>query len=204
MKVISTSTPTNLVLGQAKDALDTVLWKRFQEGDSEAFAELYRTYVQVIYNFGRKYSDDEALLEDCIHGLFLDLWKNRANLSQPKSIRFYLYASIKRRIYREGQKRREQTFDDFTEMDRMCAEVNDSIEDLLVLAQGKAQQKASLKQGLRLLPANQRKAILLKFYKELNFQEISTAMNMSIDNVYKLVSRGLLSLRKNVQNVHLA
>ncbi|RNI31409.1 RNA polymerase sigma factor [Rufibacter latericius] len=201
MKVTSTHSPKLQVTGQAKDAFAVNLWKRFQQGDNDAFAQLYQTYVQVIYNYGRKYSGDEALLEDCIQGLFLDLWKNRENLAVPASVRFYLYASIKRRIHKELQKRKELTFEDFSEVDKMCSEVNDSFEELLITAQSKAQQKISLKQGLLSLPVNQRKAILLKFYKDLNFQEISAAMDMSIDNVYKLVSRGLLALRKNVKNL---
>lgn len=183
---------------------DEVIWKRFQSGDEEAFGILYGRYVQVIYNYGRRYSDDEALLEDCIHALFLDLWENRANLSVPNSIRYYLYASIKRRIYRESQKRKELTCENFPNVERISAEMNSSIEDLMVQTQSKIQQKASLKQGLRLLTANQRKAILLKFYRNLPFQEIALVMNMSIDNVYKLVSRGLVVLKKNVKNLHVA
>ncbi|ALI98366.1 RNA polymerase sigma factor [Rufibacter tibetensis] len=193
-----------LQVTQLKNIHDDTIWKRFQLGDEEAFGILYGQYLQVIYNYGRKYSDDEALLEDCIHGLFLDLWENRANLSVPNSIRFYLYASIKRRIYKESLKRKEQSYENFSDIERITGEVNESIEDLMVRAQSKVQQKASLRQGLLLLTANQRKAILLKFYKNLPFQEIALVMNLSIDNVYKLVSRGLVVLKKNVKNLNVA
>lgn len=180
------------------------LWKLFQAGDEDAFATIYKEYVQVIYNCSRKFSEDEELIHDCIHGLFLDMWKNRENLSLPSSIRFYLHASIKRRIYKEGIKRKDILYDDYPHLAAALRETNASIEDQIIDKQGKAEQKAFLKQGLLLLSANQRRAILLKFYKNLSFQEISGVMNMSTDNIYKLVSRGITILKKNVKNLHIS
>ncbi|WP_162055104.1 RNA polymerase sigma factor [Pontibacter pamirensis] len=188
----------------SKSEAEKNLWKLFQSGDEDAFATIYKNYVQVIYNYSRKFSDDEELIEDCIHGLFLDMWKNRTNLSLPTSVRFYLYACIKRRIYKEVLKRKDILFDDYSNLEAALKETNASIEDQLISRQGKAEQKAYLKQGLRQLSANQRKAILLKFYKNLSFQEISGVMNMSTDNIYKLVSRGLAALKKNVKNFNIA
>lgn len=182
--------------GQTKGEAERKLWKQFQAGDEDAFATIYKNYVQVIYNYSRKFSDDEELIMDCIHGLFLDMWQSRENLSLPASIRFYLYASIKRRIYKEVIKRKDILFEDYSHLEAALRDTNASIEDQLITKQGKVQQKAFLKQGLLLLPENQRKAILLKFYKNLSFQEISGVMDMSTDNIYKLVSRGITFLKK--------
>lgn len=176
-----------------------LLWAQFQAGDETAFARLYEMYVQVIYNYGRKITDDDVLIEDCIHGLFLDLWKSKANLSQPVSIRFYLYASLKRRILKEIARKKEQLMDDHSNLECVLKEATLSIEECLVQEQDKIQQRISLKKGLQLLSCNQRKAILLRYYRDLSFQEISGVMGMSIDNVYKLVSRGISTLKRNVR-----
>lgn len=188
----------------AKGDAEKCLWELFQAGDQNAFATIYNDYVQVIYNYSRRFSDNEELIEDCIHGLFLDMWKNRVNLSQPASIRYYLYASIKRRIYKEVLKRKDILFDDYSNLEVALKDSSASIEDQLISRQGKALQKTNLKQGLLQLSENQRKAILLKFYKNLSFQEISAVMNMSTDNIYKLVSRGISVLKKTVKNFHIA
>ncbi|GGK72359.1 RNA polymerase sigma factor [Rufibacter glacialis] len=198
MQAISTNR-TRLPNGLQLNVDDNEVWKRFQSGDEGAFATLYENYVQVIYQYGRKYSEDPTLLEDCIHGLFLDLWKRKGNLAQPTSIRFYLYASLKRRIHKEIQNRKEVPCENLGEIARGCGGSHESVENSMILAQAKLEQKASLKKGLLLLPVNQRKAVLLKFYKNLTFQEISGTMELSIDNAYKLVSRGLLGLKKNVK-----
>ncbi|GAB3529471.1 sigma-70 family RNA polymerase sigma factor [Pontibacter brevis] len=192
------------VSNAAKNEAERNLWKLFQAGDHDAFAAIYQSYVQVIYNYCRKFSDDEVLIEDCIHGLFLDMWKNRENLSVPTSIRYYLYASVKRRIYKEVLKRKDVLFDDYTHLEAALKETGATAEEKIINSQGKAQQKASLKQGLLLLSENQRKAILLKFYKNLSFQEISAVMNLSTDNIYKLVSRGIAVLKKNVKNLNVS
>ncbi|WP_114782971.1 RNA polymerase sigma factor [Botryobacter ruber] len=175
------------------------MWQHFQGGDETAFSQLYQTYVHVVYNYSRKFSDDEELIEDCIHNLFLDLWKNRENLSVPTSIRFYLFASAKRRLHKEAKKKKHVCIDDYTILEAKQAERSVSIEEHLIEEQNLSQQKVLLKQGLSLLSENQQQAIYLKFYKDLSFQEISAAMNMSTDNIYKLVSRGLAVLKKNVK-----
>jgi RNA polymerase sigma factor (sigma-70 family) len=192
------------VAGKARSEAEKHLWKLFQSGDHDAFATIYRNYVQVIYNYSRRFSDDEVLIEDCIHGLFLDMWKNRENLSLPTSIRYYLYASIKRRIHKEIIKRKDFLYEDYANLEEALKENNASVEEQIITKQGRAEQKAHLKQGLLLLSENQRKAILLKFYRNLSFQEISGLMNMSTDNIYKLVSRGIAVLKKNVKNLKVA
>ncbi|MBF9254089.1 sigma-70 family RNA polymerase sigma factor [Pontibacter sp. 172403-2] len=178
------------------------LWKLFQSGDQDAFASLYKNYVQVIYNYCRKFTADEVLIEDCIHSLFLDIWKNKENLSLPASVRFYLYASVKRRLYKELSKRKDMLFADDSSLEAALKETGATAEEQLISKQAKAQQEDYLKQGLHMLSENQRQAILLKFYKNLSFQEISGVMNMSTDNIYKLVSRGLAILKRNVKNLH--
>lgn len=46
---------------------------------------------------------DEELVKDSIQDLFITLWHSRARLSVSDSIKFYLYASLKRKIIAENK-----------------------------------------------------------------------------------------------------
>ncbi len=181
---------------------ERALWVAFQSGDQEAFATLYRNYIHVIYNYCRKFADNEVLIEDCVHGLFLDMWKSREQLSVPTSVRFYLYACVKRRIFKEIAKKKDLYLEDCAGLEAAMKDSDASVEDYMMECQDKALQTISIQQGMLLLSDNQRKAIHLKYYKNLTFQEISYVMKMSTDNIYKLVSRGINVLKRNVKNMN--
>ncbi|MCC9168195.1 RNA polymerase sigma factor [Pontibacter harenae] len=184
---------------QIENEAERVLWKSFQEGDDDAFAKLYQQYIQVIYNYGRKFSDDQSLIEDCIHSLFVDLWNNRETISLPISVRFYLYASIKRRLHKEMAKKKVTSVCDYSILEAVIKDSSASAEDQMIHKQQATKQQKTIMQSLSALSENQRRAILLKYYKDLSFQEIAKVMGMSTENIYKLVSRGVAMLKKNLQ-----
>lgn len=46
--------------------IDKELWLRIGEGDQQAYALVYRFYYKRFYNYGRKFTDNESLIEDVI------------------------------------------------------------------------------------------------------------------------------------------
>ncbi|HEY0274097.1 MAG TPA: sigma factor, partial [Chitinophaga sp.] len=57
------------------------LWERFQQGDREAFALLYRQHVDDLYHYGMHFCTDGERVKDCLQDLFQDLWQSREHLS---------------------------------------------------------------------------------------------------------------------------
>jgi RNA polymerase sigma-70 factor (ECF subfamily) len=51
---------------------DPELWNAFRQGDEQAFAQIYRNYVKVLYRYGLKITPDTSLIEDCIQDLFVE------------------------------------------------------------------------------------------------------------------------------------
>ncbi|MGV3589453.1 MAG: RNA polymerase sigma factor [Adhaeribacter sp.] len=183
---------------QPDDAIQ--LWVRFQNGDELAFARLYETHIQVIYNYAKKYTKDEVLIEDTIHNLFIYLWQHKSKLAVPLSVKFYLFSAVKRRIFRELLKRREILVPQelTTETNNHAAE--NSAETNYINWQEEEERKAYIDNAFGLLTGNQRQAIELKYYNNLSCQEISGIMGLKPDNVYKLISRGLDILKKNAKS----
>jgi RNA polymerase sigma factor (sigma-70 family) len=174
------------------------LWLRFQAGDELAFARIYETYVQLIYNYAKKFTKDEELIEDTLHNLFIYLWQHKNKLAVPLSIKFYLFSAVRRRIFKELLKRREILISNDDELEKHNPEY--SVEDNYIKNQNQEVLKSQFKYALNLLSGHQRQAIELKYFDDLSCQEISGIMGVKPDNVYKLISRGLDVLKKNFRS----
>ena len=82
-------------------AIDEVkMWNEFRSGNHTAFTQIYQNYVSLLYNYSTSITPDRELIKDCLHDLFVELWKNHQNLGETTSIRYYLMASIKRKLVR--------------------------------------------------------------------------------------------------------
>jgi DNA-directed RNA polymerase specialized sigma24 family protein len=118
---------------------DGEIWCIFKKGNKQAFAILYRRYFKVLFQYGIKMAEDKDLVKDCIHDLFIDLWKNKENLTAPKSVKAYLLSAIQHKLIRQLTRVRTRQ----SEMTRMkfpvavpCRE-DQLIADQIHLAMGK-------------------------------------------------------------------
>ena len=70
------------------------------KGSQEAYAGIYQRYFFFLLDYGKKICNDRELVCDTIQDLFIELWNNRARLSDTSSIRFYLSKALKYKLYR--------------------------------------------------------------------------------------------------------
>ena len=64
------------------------LWVSFIQGDDNCLEKLYRRYFDALYNYGKKWLNNNTLTEDCIQDLFVELWEKREVLTsdEPSSL----------------------------------------------------------------------------------------------------------------------
>ena len=72
------------------------LWQQYKLGDPEAFSQLYGEYVQVLYAQGLRMTPDAGLVQDCIHDLFVQLWRNRQGVPHPDSVPDFLVEALRK------------------------------------------------------------------------------------------------------------
>lgn len=77
---------------------DQQVWIEFKQGSESAFAEIYNKFILPLYNYGERITPDRELIEDSIHDVFVDLWRQRDRIGHPDSIKFYLFKALKRKI----------------------------------------------------------------------------------------------------------
>lgn len=174
-----------------------VLWDQFRAGNEEAFATLYKEFVNVLYHYCTHFAQDKPLIKDCIHDLFVELWKHRQNIGPTTSVRFYLMASIKRKLVRHlTAEQKISSHDDV--QNGLLPGCDPSHEARLIHHEEDSHINACLHRALERLPRRQREAVYLRFYENLSNEEISTLMQINIQSVYNLIFGALSNLKRSV------
>ncbi|MBT1712481.1 sigma-70 family RNA polymerase sigma factor, partial [Fulvivirgaceae bacterium PWU5] len=153
-----------------------------------------------LYNYGRKIGGVNAVLEDAIHDLFVDLWRFREKLSPTTSVRFYLYRSLRRKLLRNESRKAFFTLDDFV-IEDVWLTPTPSSEQKLIDEESGHQRIHRLRKLLNDLSPRQYEAMVLRFYDEMDFEEIAAVLNVNEQSARNLVQRGLTQLRQYVKYV---
>jgi RNA polymerase sigma factor (sigma-70 family) len=181
-----------------EDTHDSLLWQQFKAGSDVAFYKIYDGYVNLLYNYGIKFTKDYGLVEDCIHDLFVSLWEKRANISDVKHPKYYLYTSLRRKIIRYEQRKYKYVVEDHEEL-QFSLRITPSIEDKIVLEQAAVERTNNLNKTLSRLSGRQREIIFLKFYENFSPEEIAALMCINIESVYKLTNKALTTIRNLIK-----
>src|SRR5690606_41088830 len=109
-----------------------------------------------LLNYGYKITSDRTLIEDSIQDLFFELWKNRANISETTSIRFYLFKALRYKIVRNA---RAGGMSILRQLDEEAANVAEfSHESYLIGLEVQSLQMANLRELIAALPRRQQEA----------------------------------------------
>lgn len=176
---------------------EKVVWQDFLAGDQAAISYIYRNYARNLYNYGRQYTKHEIVM-DCIQDLFYDLIRLRKNLKSVNSLKAYLYASLRRKIFRQTQKLKNEIEQSLSE-EQNSFKIAQLADDSQLHEQLDRDNKKILEAACNKLPPRQREIILLYFFEEMSYQDISQVMNFGdVTSARTLVHRAITSLRKKL------
>lgn len=173
---------------------DQEIWAAFKNGSEKALELMYHKHVRALFNYGIKITKDEALIEDCIQEMFIDLWKRRAHLGNTHFIKFYLLKALKRKIIRKISQKKSILGEYEIEED-YAFEVVFSCEADLIRDELNQEQKEQINKALSILTKRQKEAIYLKFYNHLSYEQIAQVMKIDKSAVYTLIFKSVNKLR---------
>jgi len=181
---------------ESSSLTETKTWRAFKSGDRKAFEILLNQFYPSLYNYGQRLVKNSDFAQDCLQDFFIDLWNRRENLEEPQSIKAYLVASYRRRLFKE--KERSFWHKRVTDLeDEYDVEVQFNIESYLINNETEHETLLKLKHHLESLSKRQREALYLRFYQELEYDEISQIMAINHHSAINLVYESLKLLRKN-------
>lgn len=165
-----------------------------QSGSEKALGALMQLYYVDVYNYAYKFCCDEQLVGDCIQEVFISLWQRRDMATTIAAPKYYLLRAVKNKILKALQKQNRTAGSD--SLDDYDFRVEFSTEYMIVEKQVSEENAARLHRLLQQLPARQKEIIYLKFYHQLDHDQIAALMNLSRQSVYNLLYESLQKLRK--------
>ncbi len=178
---------------------DVILWKQLKDGNKSALERIYSTHISGLLKYGRKFSRNDQVIEDCIQDLFIELWKNRAGLSMTDSIQRYLLVALRRKIIRQLDRSKKWVSD--TEPTELDFKVEIAVDEELIAAELSAERAAQVKAAMHNLSKRQKEVIYLKYASGLDYEDIGEIMGLNYQSVRNLVSGALKKLRGSLLTV---
>ena len=164
-----------------------------QEGDKDAYKQLFVKYYSPLCEYASQYiSDDDS--EELVQELMLFLWETRENLVIETSLKSYLFISTKHRCLNAIRKNQyherihtqiyEKIKDQFEDPDYYF--VNELTENI---------QKA-----IENLPETYREAFEMNRFQSMTYNEIAEKLNVSSKTVDYRIQQALKLLRVELKD----
>lgn len=176
---------------------DVEIWLDFRNGDRQAFSRIFHAYYNCLYHYGIKFCTDKDLTKDCIQELFIYLWENREKLGDTTSIKFYLMKCYRRRIGKILNKNKLSISANALP-ENYEFEILFSHEEELIEEQIFSDREAHLLHAFNDLSKRQKEVLYLKFYCNLDYQEIAEVMSINYQSVRNQVHQAIAALRKKI------
>lgn len=158
-------------------------------GDSTSFKLIYERSIYDLLAYGRSFCQDQEVVKDSIHDLFVELHKTRSRLGKTDKILPYLMVILKRILVKKLRKKETNRLLDIERLPFMldiCEDETDSDGD---------DNFVRLKKALEELTPRQREAIHLKYSAGLSYEELSKVMNLNYQTSRNLIFRAIQKLR---------
>ena len=176
---------------------DLGLWQSFKKGNIAAFNLIYKRNYRSLYNYGYSIFPDKEFVKDNLQELLFEIWRDKKNLGDVKSIKVYLIISFRRKLLYNLNKNRKQ----IRKNEEMINENNysESHEDIMIQRQQEKMQSDYVDQLLAELPSRQKEAIHLRYFQELPYEEIMSIMQLKYQTVRDLIYKAIKTLRKKTK-----
>jgi RNA polymerase sigma factor (sigma-70 family) len=173
---------------------DKIIWNDFRKGENYALSHIYYQHIQILFRYGKKFSNDDGLIKDTIQDLFFDLIRTRRKLGETDNIKFYLFKSFRRKLV-SNIKKTKLTFV-LTDEKLPEAKIEYSVEQKLIEKEELTQKEEIMRKALTKLSHRQREILFYRFTCDFEYNQICEIMQMNYDSARKQVFRALKALKE--------
>jgi len=170
------------------------LLKKAQNGDKEAFAELYREHVQAIFRYVYNRVSDKQLAEDLTGDVFTRMLKGLPSYQdQGKPLLAWLYRIAHARVvdhYRRVERRPNES-----DVESIPISVTPDMDERLL----RQQAARALRDAITYLTDDQQQVIVLRFIEGYRIEEVANVMGKKPNAIKALQHRALRSLGSRLE-----
>lgn len=178
---------------------DLRTWQKFRSGNKAAFQKIYFDHYRFLYNYCRKYTSDSVLVEDIIQDLFITLLVKKDKLSDTDNIRFYLFCSIRRRLFKTLNAK-EYKVTDLFDNNNPAFHFDEGVEPVYGDNEEQNRFRKLLITSVNHLGQRQKEIIYLKYFSGLNNKEIAEVLGVSYQTVRNTLCNALSKIRKDFED----
>ena len=173
-------------------------WKAFLIfGNMPALAIIYEDNFDLLYNYGRKFSREESIIEDAIQNVFTNLIRTREKLGELNNVQQYLMAAHRNELIELISKKKNTFSSDILPDSLFRPEY--SVEEEIIEKEGQTRLRNFLKKSLEKLTAHQQEAIYLKYDVGLSYEEISKILKISVESCRTSIYRSIKIIKSEVE-----
>jgi RNA polymerase sigma-70 factor (ECF subfamily) len=151
---------------------DELLIARIAEGDRLAMQVLFARHHVRVYRFVLRFVRNEALAEDLISEVFLDVWRQAGKFEGRSAVSTWLLSIARFKALSALRRKQDEELDDET-----AAAIEDHADDPEV-ALAKKDKGALLRECLSALSAEHREVVDLVYYHEKSVEEVAAIVGI--------------------------
>jgi RNA polymerase sigma-70 factor, ECF subfamily len=180
---------------------DLDLMLRVRQGDAGSFDELLRRYRTPLVKYFCRLVRDQALAEDLAQEAFLRVYKARHRYCPDARFTTWLYriaTNLALNAIRDAKGRQRQDGNGSGEDGEGSFEFIDpkaSVEKQLI----ETDRGRMIREAIEALPENQRAAVILHKYQEVDYRQIAKVLKVSESAVKSLLFRAYETLRAHLE-----
>lgn len=180
---------------------DLELMLRVRRGDVESFEVLLRRYRVPLVNYLSRLVRDDALSEDLAQEVFLRVYQARHRYQPAARFTTWLYriaTNLALNAIRDRKGMKAQTGDQGPNAEPQVSRLvdgNPTAEQQLM----QSERQQVIRKAVEALPENQRAAVILHKYQEVDYRQIAQILGVSESAVKSLLFRAYESLRARLE-----
>jgi RNA polymerase sigma-70 factor, ECF subfamily len=171
----------------------TEIIAKARRGDSEAWGEVYRHYAPAIFRFCRRVLPAREDAEDATMEIFLKLRDKLGQYEPDRPFSAWLYRVAANHCWDQLRRRKLRQDRETEDVDDVPLQHPDpgQLEQLIAERSG-----VEVREALRTLPARSRMALVLRYYAEMDYDEIAGALGVQRTFVGVVLLRARHQLRE--------
>jgi RNA polymerase sigma-70 factor (ECF subfamily) len=174
---------------------DIALIARFQNGDKQAFTELYKLYSNTLYLNLVKLVKSEDIATEMLQEIFVIIWEKRHTIEIKSSLRAYLFRVAENKVmdfYRRVNRNKHL----LSTIQKIASEHYSYIEEDII----SREDASMIKKAIDTLPPQRRQIFELCKLQGKTYHEVSTQLGISPATINDHIVKGTKTIREFLYN----
>lgn len=171
---------------------DNEIIKGLKADDKKALTLLYNNYWKVLYISSYNLLKDKEVCEEIIQDVFIDIWNKRKEIEIKISLKSYLYACVRYKVFSQFRTKKIMRVELFEELDKRLQYTTPETKMML------KELKQHVKLIVESLPEKCKRVYKLSRNEQLSHKEIADQLGISIKTVENHITNALRVLRTSL------